>query len=243
MAGKNVYLHLIDKPVLDFRIAYLEKITNKKIDKKTLTEVLEQTGGHGSLTRHCLEALLATSNEQLATSAELVEFFLKQKPIRSVLFGIWNSLNPNEQDVLSLLNFSESETTHLEDVGLIKAGVLTIPLLREYVKDSTRIRSQNTGSIIFDQSTNEIKKGELLISDKLTSSEFKLLQYFILNPEKVLNREEVINSVWKSMQSTAGVTDQALDQLIFRLRKKIENDPNKPTHIETIKGRGFKFTP
>jgi DNA-binding winged helix-turn-helix (wHTH) protein len=53
----------------------------------------------------------------------------------------------------------------------------------------------------------------------------------------------VINAVWENMQSTAGVTDQAVDQLIFRLRKKIESDPNNSIYIQTIKGRGFKFTP
>ena len=43
-------------------------------------------------------------------------------------------------------------------------------------------------------------------------------------------------------KTTEGVTDQALDQLIFRLRKKIEDDPNNPEFIQTIKGRGLKFS-
>ena len=58
---------------------------------------------------------------------------------------------------------------------------------------------------------------------------------------RVVEKEEIINAVWKEAKTTLGVTDQALDQLIFRLRKKIENEPNKPENILTIKGRGFKF--
>ena len=242
MAGKIVHLPLLDKPGLDFRISYLEKITGKKVDKKVLAEIMKLTGGHGSLTRHCLEAILAINNQKLTSSSELIEFFLKQKPIRSVLFGIWNSLNPSEQNILSLIGFGSYDISYLENIGLIKNNQLTILLLKEYVKEKMKT-SETPEKIVFDQNSNEVKKGDLVISDKLTSSEFKLLQFFILNSEKVLDREGVIKTVWEDMQSTVGVTDQALDQLVFRLRKKIENDPNNPTYIQTIKGRGFKFSP
>ena len=79
------------------------------------------------------------------------------------------------------------------------------------------------------------------MSDKLTSLEYKLLKFLIENKGKVLQKEEIINTVWQEGKTTLGVTDQALDQLIFRLRKKIEENPNNPTHIQTIKGRGFRF--
>ncbi|OGH14799.1 MAG: hypothetical protein A2687_00990 [Candidatus Levybacteria bacterium RIFCSPHIGHO2_01_FULL_38_26] len=65
----------------------------------------------------------------------------------------------------------------------------------------------------------------------------------VQNPNKIIEREEIINIVWANTKSTAGVTDQALDQLIFRVRKKIEDDPNNPEHLQTVKGRGFRFLP
>ncbi len=243
VAGNIVYLKLYDKEGLDFRISYLEKVTGKKIDRKDIDKIIALTGGHGNLARRCLEALLAASNQQLAASSKLVEFFLKQKPVRSGLFAIWNSLNPSEQNILSLINFGDNDLSYLENIGLIKNNKLTIPLLKDYIKDSARIKSESKGEIIFDENTNEIKKGEVVLSDKLTSSEFKLLKFLIQNSGKVLERDEIIKSVWKDTQSTAGVTDQALDQLIFRLRKKIETDPNTPIHILTVKGRGFRFIP
>jgi two-component system response regulator MtrA len=61
------------------------------------------------------------------------------------------------------------------------------------------------------------------------------------NKGRVLEKEEIINAVWKEAKTTLGVTDQALDQLIFRLRKKIEENPNTPQYLQTVKGRGFKF--
>ena len=95
--------------------------------------------------------------------------------------------------------------------------------------------------LTFDYVLNEIKKGEVIISDTLTSSEFRLLKFLLENPDRLLQRDEIIESVWQDTKSQEGVTDQALDQLIFRLRKKIEDDPNNPNHLQTVKGRGIRF--
>lgn len=240
MAGKTVYMSIYDKIGMDFRISYLEKITEKKIKKEILLKIMGLTGGHGNLTRHAIEAVLGKDQ---VIDEDLEEFLLKQRPVRSALFAIWNCLNPGEQNTISLLHFGDIDTEFLENLGLIKEDSLTIPLLRAYIKDSLRIQSENKGNFYYDEQTKEIKKGDVVVSDKLTSSEFKLLKFLISNVDVVIEREDVINAVWKDMQSTAGVTDQAIDQLILRLRKKVEKDPNSPEHILTIKGRGFRFTP
>jgi DNA-binding response OmpR family regulator len=88
----------------------------------------------------------------------------------------------------------------------------------------------------------KLKKGDVVLSDGLTSSEYRLLTFLVHNNERILEREEIIQAIWDENKSIAGVTDQALDQLIFRLRKKIEDNPNAPSHLQTVKGRGFKFT-
>jgi DNA-binding winged helix-turn-helix (wHTH) protein len=236
IAGKVVFLPIYDQPGVDFRINYLEKITAKKLDKKLLGEVLELTGGHSNLMRLSMESLLAT-DQQFANKLVLRKFLLEQKPVRSALFGIWNSLTPSEQNFLS--GDGVVGDKYLEDVGLVKNGFLTISLLYDYLKEKSAAQKQ-TG---FTQSeTGEILQGEVVLSDKLTSLEYKLLRFLIENQGKVLDKEAIINAVWKEAKTTLGVTDQALDQLIFRLRKKIEENPNNPAHIQTIKGRGFRFT-
>ena len=103
------------------------------------------------------------------------------------------------------------------------------------------MKQSGSEAIQYDAVSNEIRKGDVILSDSLTSSEFKLLKFLLESPDKIIEREEIIKSVWSDAKSTEGVTDQALDQLIFRLRKKIEDDPNNPTHIQTLKGRGFRF--
>lgn len=236
VAGKIIYLPIYDKPGVDFRISYLEKITNRKISQKLLEEILELTGGHSNLVRLSAEATLATE-QKFENKLVLRKFLLEQKPVRSALFAIWNALTPSEQNSLATNNYSEEK--YLENVGLVKNGFLTISLLHDYLKEKAALPSQNKYSL---SEAGEILQGEVVLSDKLTMLEYKLMKFLLENRGKILNKEEVINAVWQEGKTTMGVTDQALDQLIFRLRKKIEENPNSPTHIQTIKGRGLKFT-
>jgi DNA-binding winged helix-turn-helix (wHTH) protein len=241
VAGRIIYLPILDKPGLDFRITYLERIAGKKIDKKTVDEIINLTGGHGRLTILCLETILALDNS-LPSKQQLINHFLIQRPVRSSLFSIWNSLSPSEQQYL-LENTQEPE--FLEKSFLCASGKVTIPLFEEFVKHTiinNKQKSINNTEIIFDENTNEIRMGKIVVSDSLTASEFRLLKFLISQKDKVLEKEEIINSVWGEQKTTLGVTDQALDQLIFRLRKKLEENPNNPDHIQTVKGRGFKFT-
>jgi DNA-binding winged helix-turn-helix (wHTH) protein len=242
VAGRIIYLPILDKQGLDFRISYLEKVTAKKIDKKTVEQVLLLTKGHGRLTLLCLETILSLNKALPENKKQLVAYFLTQRPIRSSLFSIWNSLNPSEQQFFI---DNRKEPLFLEKSFLCFNGKITIPLFEEFISH-TIIKSQNSKvksqKLIYDENTNEIKKGDYVISDILTASEFKLLKLLIENKDKILEKEQIINAVWGNQKTTLGVTDQALDQLIFRLRKKIEGNPNEPKYIITVKGRGFRFS-
>jgi len=248
VAGHTVYLSLFDKIGLEFRISYMEKVSGKKLNKDTINAIIKAAAGHPNLTRLAVETMI-DSNQQSATSnQELAKTLLEQKPIKAALSDIWKSLSPSEQKLLttvilipnhreknldpsvSSLPQDDNQRSYLQNVGLIKNNKITIPLFAQFVKQFTKTSSH----IALDPNT---------LSDSLTSSEFKLLTFLFQNSSKIIEREEVINAVWADNKSNAGVTDQALDQLIFRLRKKIEDDPNKPAHLQTVKGRGFRFTP
>jgi two-component system, OmpR family, alkaline phosphatase synthesis response regulator PhoP len=75
---------------------------------------------------------------------------------------------------------------------------------------------------------------------ELTSREVKLLQYFMLNSELVLDRNKIMAEVWG--MSSHGCS-RTLDQHIAQLRKKIEPNPQNPTHIKTVYGIGYRFLP
>ena len=235
-----------------FRIKFLQEKSNKKISEGELNSILILTAGHGKLTRLSIEAYLSEDHlptedlakvgEAMQQSNNLVNFILSKNKVQSLLLEIWRCLTPSEQKYLRTFD-EEYKSIYLEQINLISNNKISIPLFEEFIKKQTENLLKESGEkILFDKNTMELKKGEIILSDQLTSSEFKLLKFFIENEEKVLTRDDVINAVWKDLSSTAGVSEQALDQLIFRLRKKIEENPNSPGHIQTIKGRGFKFT-
>jgi len=74
----------------------------------------------------------------------------------------------------------------------------------------------------------------------MTTQEFRLLKYFAQNPRRVLTRAELLNEVWgyENYPST-----RTVDNHIWKLRVKLEIDPENPLHFQTIHGAGYKFVP
>lgn len=232
LVGNLVYLSLGDEKIRNFRLSYLEKLAGKNIDKTILDEVNQITGGLGKLWLVCINTCIQENLKQNISNA-----LLENTQTKAVLSEIWKSFTPFEQNLI--VNDGANNSAHLVAVGLVKNNKFAVPLLEQYAKNEFKNKKNE---IKYDESTNEIKNGDIILSEGLTSSEYKLLKYLVTNPEKILGRDEIITNVWGDQASTAGVTEQALDQLIFRLRKKIEENPNSPAHIATIKGRGFKFS-
>jgi len=237
IADKIVYLNIKDKIGLDFRISYLEKVSGKKIKKELIEKLISLTGGHSKLTRLATE--IVTSSD--FPKENIADFLIERKQIKACLFEIWSFLTPFEQKSMAK-KINLEQLNLLEKIGLIKNGKISIPLLEMFLDKNNALIKIASDKIIYDQNTNQVKKGEIVLSDALTTLEFRLLKFLIDSHEKILERNEIISAVWKDTQTTAGVTDQALDQLIFRVRKKIEDDPNNPKHLQTVKGRGLKFT-
>jgi DNA-binding response OmpR family regulator len=74
----------------------------------------------------------------------------------------------------------------------------------------------------------------------LTPLEFKTLKYLAHNPRRVLSRDELLNEVWGYENYPCTRT---VDNLILRLRQKLEKDPARPVHFHTVHGAGYKFLP
>lgn len=75
---------------------------------------------------------------------------------------------------------------------------------------------------------------------ELTTAEFDLLEIFVQRPKRVLSRDNIMDSLKGSEWSPL---DRTIDNLVARLRKKIETDPNTPRLIKTVRGVGYVFTP
>jgi DNA-binding response OmpR family regulator len=75
---------------------------------------------------------------------------------------------------------------------------------------------------------------------RLTAHEFKLLKYFVENPERVLSREELLNEVWGY---NCYPTTRTVDNQILKLRQKLEPSSAEPHHLQTVYGAGYRFVP
>lgn len=72
---------------------------------------------------------------------------------------------------------------------------------------------------------------------RLTTSENDLLCTLISRPGKIFERDHLLDSIHGR---EAHAFDRAVDNIVSRLRKKIEPDPASPTHIETVWGGGYR---
>lgn len=81
-----------------------------------------------------------------------------------------------------------------------------------------------------------VKKDNVVV--KLTATEYSLLALLVQNEGKVLTHHYLLNKVWGPSHQDES---QYLRVFVARLRKKIETDPNRPVHIITESGVGYRF--
>jgi DNA-binding response OmpR family regulator len=74
----------------------------------------------------------------------------------------------------------------------------------------------------------------------LTLMEADLLRYLLDHPNKIIPRKELLENVWRVHEDT---DTRAIDNFIVRLRRYLEPDPSKPTHLLTVRGIGYRFVP
>jgi len=103
------------------------------------------------------------------------------------------------------------------------------------------VRQPPTETFRFDDVVVDFTKMELTKAGEpvsLTAQEFKILKFFLRNPDRVVSREQLLNEVWgyQNYPST-----RTVDNHILRLRQKLEKDPTYPVHFRTVHGAGYKF--
>ena len=92
------------------------------------------------------------------------------------------------------------------------------------------------GSISMDFAKMELTRSGQPVS--MTAQEFRLLKFFVQNPGRVISRSELLDEVWGYQHYPSTRT---VDNHIWKLRVKLEDDPGKPVHFQTVHGAGYKF--
>jgi DNA-binding response OmpR family regulator len=92
------------------------------------------------------------------------------------------------------------------------------------------------GTASIDPKKFELRRGKS--TEELTARELKLLQLFHAHPGEVFSRDKLLNEVWG--YSYFGTT-RTLDQVIVQLRKKLGDSADRPKHLLTVHGVGYKL--
>lgn len=81
-----------------------------------------------------------------------------------------------------------------------------------------------------------LSKGDEMI--RLTLMEAKLIEYMIANIGKPVSRKSILEDVWQLQEDT---DTRAIDNFIVRLRRYVEDEPNNPKIVETVRGVGYRL--
>jgi two-component system KDP operon response regulator KdpE len=144
------------------------------------------------------------------------------------------SVQSNEEDIVKALDAGANDYL----VKPFRTGELLarIRSLLRHTSYETENPVMTIDDIQIDLSLRTVKKNNELI--KLTATEYNLLALLIKNEGKVLTHQFLLRSVWGPSYIDQS---QYLRVFIAQLRKKIEDDVNKPLHIITESGIGYRF--
>ena len=144
------------------------------------------------------------------------------------------SVQKNEEDIIKALDNGANDYLSKP----FRTGEL-LARIRSALRDSIAEDGDTTlnfNDLQIDLSTRTVKKNNQLV--KLTSTEYNLLAILIKNEGKVLTHQYLLRAIWGP-----GFINQSqyLRVFIAQIRKKIEDDPNRPEYLLTESGVGYRF--
>jgi hypothetical protein len=215
------------------------------------------TGGHPGLLRACY---LSSLPEQ--TEGNLMAFetgidisvasaaFLAYAEVQTECKKLLESLREDEGSGLRTLLLPPG-TAPGADVArrlrlkgiLDQANQFVIPLFKAYlakVFTSRQIETRLQAGQIRIDTSGEVWVSAVKVESQLTGSEMRLLTYLCSRPNQLCSKDEVIiNTYPDKFAQGETVSDEALNQLVKRLRQRIEQDPAEPKFILTVRGKGY----
>ncbi|HEX6724822.1 MAG TPA: response regulator transcription factor [Gaiella sp.] len=94
------------------------------------------------------------------------------------------------------------------------------------------------GDVVLDGGTREVRRAGEAVN--LTAKEFDLLWFLASNTRRVFSRDQLMVSVWGYEPALDSGT---VTVHVRRLRKKVEADPARPRHLQTVWGVGYRLVP
>ncbi len=113
--------------------------------------------------------------------------------------------------------------------------------VRAHLRRANQYKKKDTDSGTFGRLEIDFERRDAYVDGKavnLTNREFELLAFLARNPDRAVSRGALFKSVWGYDMD---FNSNSLDVYIYRIRKKIEKDPNDPLFLQTMRGYGYKL--
>ncbi|MFD1629522.1 response regulator transcription factor [Pseudopedobacter beijingensis] len=194
---------------------------------------------------------------ETGSGSEAVELILKEEPFVVLLDWMLPGMQGSEvckelraKGYEGLVIMMTAKAQDLDKIDAYNFGVsdyLTKPFnmdvlvamldnKKKFAANADKHEISKFGDMEHHPHTHSILKDNKKI--ELTILENRILLYFLKNVNQVISREDLMMEVWGY---NSDVNTRTLDMHIVRLRKKIEENPDRPEFLQTIRGVGYKF--
>ena len=130
-----------------------------------------------------------------------------------------------------ILTVSDSEEKILNKIKSVLACESTIEFMKITHSEKLIFRGLEV-----DQLQRRVTRADVVV--ELTKYEYDLLLYLASSPNRVFTKEQIYQHIYEDVEAEV---NNRVYGLVKNLRKKIEDKPEAPRYIETIRGVGYSF--
>jgi two-component system response regulator RegX3 len=146
------------------------------------------------------------------------------------------SARSSDDDMVIALNIGGDDyITKPYSLNVLHAKVKAVRKRYEETKKTPEQVSASFGNVEIDFDAGLVKKDGEMVT--LTAMEYKLLVYLVTNKNRVIPKNEIFDNVWED----SFVSEGTLNVHMRHLREKLEENPNSPTYLKTVRGMGIMF--
>ncbi len=146
------------------------------------------------------------------------------------------SARSSDDDMVIALNIGGDDyITKPYSLNVLHAKVKAVLKRYEGTKKTPEQVNASFGNVEIDFDAGLVKKDGEMVT--LTAMEYKLLVYLVTNKNRVIPKNEIFDNVWED----SFVSEGTLNVHMRHLREKLEENPNSPTYLKTVRGMGIMF--
>lgn len=148
---------------------------------------------------------------------------------------IFLTAKDEESDILKGFNFGADD--YITKPFSLKILEVRINRLLKRIEEQ-EVNYKKSGDLLVDIKDVKLVKSGIVVN--LTKTEYKLINFFMDNYNRILSREKLLEYLWDSDADFQAYS--TISVYINRLREKIEDDPQNPKYIITKRGSGYKWS-